>query len=430
MKFQPLAILSLFLISHGHLQAESVTAKKAEAFIHSIGVCLHMGYDNPGGAYTNFPMVKQRLIEIGIRHYRDGFDGPKSKGWVKRFFNELAREGIRGTFVTQAKVSMEDTIAAANIIPDAIEAFEGQNEILNIYVKWDDKKRDAARKHQKDLYRSLNADPKWKNTPIIGPSCVGIKAYQALGDLSAYMDFGAVHPYPIGASPAEEKSGLHHELEEAKLVAGNLKLFATETGYTTGSSDYGNQRISNKAAGKYAPRLYLENFNRGIICSFWYELCDQGTNGSQEATFGLITKSHECKPQGTAIKNLITLLKDASFDKSSKSWKSPEFVPGKLDFTIIGGSKDIHTTLLQKSNGSFYLCIWNEIRSYDFRNNKEQDIENPEVPVVIRVGKPITKVNAYRPTNGTAATAMEFVKGELALTIPDEVVILEIPQNR
>lgn len=40
--------LLLSLIAAGHLTAAPVPAKKAEDFVHSIGVNLHMGYDNPG----------------------------------------------------------------------------------------------------------------------------------------------------------------------------------------------------------------------------------------------------------------------------------------------------------------------------------------------------------------------------------------------
>lgn len=414
------------LLASIQLTAAPVPAKKAEAFVNSIGVNVHLGYDNAGGAYTNFPMIKQRLQEIGIRHYRDGLENPKIKNHVKRFHSELSAEGIRGTFIASTRLSIEDVIASANLMADAIEAIEGQNEILNIYVKWDDKKRDDARKHQKALFRALNADPKWKDTPILGPTCVGLKAYTDLGDLSAYMDFGNVHPYPLGHPPTGEKSGFHEELKAGVLVSGRKKLFATETGYTTGTSDTGNQRVSPAAAAKYAPRLYLENFNRGILCSFWYEFCDQGTNGSQEATFGIITKSHEYKPQGSAIRNLITLLKEATFNPAKKIWETKPFTPGKLNYTLTGGTKDIHSTLLQKSDGRFYLCLWQEISSYDIRNNVEKNIVNPDVPVTLELATPMASAMAYRPTSGTEGKTLEITENIISLSVPDEVLMIEL----
>jgi len=419
----PLAAAALLT---GFLHAAPTPARKAEAFVHSIGVGVHMGYDNKGGAYTDFPMIKTRLQELGIHHYRDGFEKPKIKQHVKDFHNELGRAGIRGTFISGGGLTAAECIASAALVADSIEAFEGQNEILNIYTKWDDAKRDAARNYQMDLFKAVNAHPRWKNTPVLGPTCVGPAAYKALGDLSAHMDFGNFHPYPLGPAPAVEKSGYFPELKAANDVSTGKKLFATETGYTTGTSDDGNQRVSPAAAAKYAPRLFLENFNRGVLCTFWYELCDQGTDGSQESSFGLITKNHGYKPQGTAIKNLIGLLKEATFNPTSRVWESPKFTPGSLDYTLTGNMENIHSTLLQKSDGKFYLCLWQEVSSYNIDNSVEADIENPEIPVVIKFASPVSSAVAFRPTGGTTGTTLEIAANQINLGIPDEVVIIEI----
>ncbi len=419
-------ILGLLLICTGAVQAEIVEAKKADAFVHSIGVNVHLGYDDKGGAYTAFPMLKSRLQEMGIRHYRDGLENPKFKQHVKDFHNDLGRSGIRGTFMVGGKLTVEECLASANLVADSLEAFEGENEILNIYVKWDDQKKNAARKYQKDLFRAVNADPKWKNTPVLGPTCVGTAAYEALGDLSAHMDFGNIHPYPLGHAPAGPQSNLFEEQKGGNFVSPKKKLFATETGYTTGTSDTGNQRVSPAVAGKYAPRLYLENFNRGILCTFWYELCDQGTDGSQESSFGLLTKDHKYKPQGAAIKNLIELLKDASFNPASRTWDSLKFTPKSLDFTLTGNLKNIHSTLFQKSGGRFYLCLWQEVGSYDINNSVEADIKNSEIPVTLNLATPISSAKGYRPTGGTTETTLEIIENRINLSIPDEVMIVEL----
>ncbi|MGI4894150.1 MAG: hypothetical protein ACRYF3_03435, partial [Janthinobacterium lividum] len=48
-----------------------VQAQMADAFVDSIGVATHLTYD--GTPYMNYPLVKQRLQESGIRHLRDGW---------------------------------------------------------------------------------------------------------------------------------------------------------------------------------------------------------------------------------------------------------------------------------------------------------------------------------------------------------------------
>ncbi len=418
------------LLLSATLHAAPVTARKSDAFVDSIAVNLHLGYDNAGGVYTQFEQVKACLQNIGIRHYRDGLENPDIKQAIKDRHNELGRAGIRGTFLTGGGLTPAQCLASANLVADSLEAFEGQNEILNIYVKWDDAKRDAARRYQKDLFRAINADPRWKDTPVLGPTGVGHAAYEALGDLSAHMDFGNIHPYPLGHAPAVAKSNLFAELESGKLVSGRKKMLATETGYTTGTSDSGNQRVSPAAAGKYAPRLYLENFNRGILRTFWYELCDQGTDGSQESSFGLVKKDFTRKPQATALKNLIGLLTDAAYDPAEGKWKSPSFTPGMLDFTLAGDTADVRTILLQKSDGTFYLCLWQEVDSYDIANNVEADIKNTDAAVTLTLAAPVTGAMAYRPSSGTDATGIEVVDGKLELKVPDEVLVLALSSAR
>ena len=132
------------------VRAAPVTAKSADSVVESIGVNLHLGYDDR--VYNEFPAIKAGLQNLGIRHYRDGLENPAFKGHIKKRHNELGRAGIRGTFL--AGLPIDQVLASANLVADSLEAFEGQNEILNIYVKWDDAKRDAARKHQDGALQS------------------------------------------------------------------------------------------------------------------------------------------------------------------------------------------------------------------------------------------------------------------------------------
>lgn len=429
----PALLLGALICVSSSALAAPVTAKKADAFVDTIGVNIHLGYDD--GVYSKFDLVKTRLQEMGIRHTRDGFESPDFKQWVKDRHNDLGRSGIKGTFIAGGKYrdnNVEKTLtpaqclASADLMPDAVEAIEGQNEILNIYVRWDDAKRDAARQYHQDLFAAVKASPKWRDTPVIGPTGVGNKAYEALGDLSAFMDFGNAHSYPLGPAPAVPKSGFFNELIGANFVAPGKQLWVTETGYTTGTRDDGNQRVSPKAAGKYAPRLYLENFNRGMLRSYWYELVDQGSNGSQEATFGLVDNKFDYKPQGTAIRNLTTLLKDASFNTNTRQWESPAFTPKSLDYTLSGDIANVHSTLLQKSNGKFYLCLWQEVSSYNIANDVEADIQNPEVNVTLQLKTPMASAVSYLPTSGTTASTLTIANNSIDLSVPDQVLIVEL----
>lgn len=405
--------------------AQLVTAKSTESLIDSIGVNLHLGYTDR--VYNDFAKIKAALLDIGIRHYRDGLEKPNFKQYIKNRHNELGRAGLRGTFLSSA-TPVQD-LAAAEQVSDSLEAFEGQNEILNIYVKWDDAKRDAARLHQRELYKAVKASPRWRDYPVIGPSAVGEAGYKALGDLSPYMDFGNAHAYPLGFAPAVPESNYFKELEAANFVAPGKRIFVTETGYQTGNNKEGNQRVSLAASGKYAPRLFLENFNRGIVRSFWYEFINQGTGDGQESNFGLLFKDFTLKPSGRAVKNLIALLKDADYNAQTRKWESPNpaFVPHALDFALEGATANVHTTLLQKSNGKFYLCLWQEVSSYNIANNVEADIAVPPVAVSLKLKTPVSAAVLHTLGGDVpAASPLPVVKSQIAVAVPDEVVIVEL----
>lgn len=411
--------------------AAPVESRSAESVVESIGVNLHLGYENR--VYNEFARIKAGLQELGVRHYRDGLENPAFKRHIKNRHNELGRAGIRGTFI--ASLAPAQNLIAAELVADSIEAFEGQNEILNIYVKWDDAKRDAARQHQRELYKAVKDSPKWRAFPVIGPSAVGFEGYKALGDLSAWMDIGNAHAYPLGPAPAVPQSGYFKELEGAALVAPGKALVVTETGYQTGQNKEGNQRVSLQASGTYAPRLFLENFNRGIVRSFWYELINQGEaeDQGQESNFGLLNHDFSLKPSGLAVKNLISLLKEANYNDKSRAWElpRPNFKPGALDFSLSGETANVHSTLLQKSDSRFYLCLWQEVASYNHDNAVEADIAVPAAKVTLKMATPMASAALYSPTRGTERTVLPIVAGQIALGVPDEVVIVELsPQKK
>ncbi|NJN38104.1 MAG: hypothetical protein HC790_04210 [Acaryochloridaceae cyanobacterium CSU_3_4] len=102
--------------------------------------------------------------------------------------------------------------------------------------------------------------------------------------------------------------------------------------------------VSEQAAAKSLPRLFLEFFNRGIQRTFVYELIDEHPNpklDDKEKNFGLLRYDGSRKPVFIALRNLITLLKD------SKTKSSKPFSPQYLDYQLSGNTVNIHHTLLQ-----------------------------------------------------------------------------------
>ena len=74
-------------------QATPVTARRANDFVESVCVNTHLGYlDTPYGKYDT---VKQKLLDLGVRHIRDGGTG---KDFIAKT-KELGRLGIKTTYI-------------------------------------------------------------------------------------------------------------------------------------------------------------------------------------------------------------------------------------------------------------------------------------------------------------------------------------------
>jgi hypothetical protein len=82
-------VLTLFLRASAAV-AEAEPARAADAFADFVGVNTHLGYgDTPYGDYEG--ILKPRLLELGVRHIRDGSFNQD----VLRKYQDLGRHGIR-----------------------------------------------------------------------------------------------------------------------------------------------------------------------------------------------------------------------------------------------------------------------------------------------------------------------------------------------
>ena len=83
-----------------------------------------------------------------------------------------------------------------------------------------------------------------------------------------------------------------------------------------------------------------------------FELLNATKNGT---SFGIIDTDLNPTPAYYAIKNMISLLEEATWNKSKQAWQYPAFKTSSLKFTLKGDNTDISHLLLQKSDRTFYL---------------------------------------------------------------------------
>ena len=387
------------------------TAKRADAFVDSIGINVHLSYANT--AYANYNgLIKPKLQELGIRHIRDNAYNFNDGTYFNKL-RDLSSIGIKSNLFFQGQ-EPKDVVSIVKSLTGTIEAVEGPNETdltyFNNFTYKGQKFPQSTRDYQNDLYIAIKNDPATAYLPVVLPSVGWGKSSEQVGYVGA-GDVGNMHSYPnLGDPPTIDIDWWY--IPYARIVAGDSKLlWSTETGYgTLPNHELG---VSEEVAAKYLPRLLLEHFNRDINRVYLYQLIDPSLNSTSiyEHT-GLLRNDGSAKPTYTTIKNLIAILNDST----------GSFTPGDLDYSLSGNTGDIHSTLLQKRDGVFYLVIWQEVRSWDAQNNRNLDVQ--ERPLTLNSA--VCRAETYRPYNSISPIAVNVASDKIQFRVPDHPLIIKL----
>ncbi len=397
------ALCALWLVPGCGTATATVTphdARSAGSFVESVGVNTHVGYDDTVYG-KDWPLVRDRLVELGVRHVRDASyaDGLRLGDVVPRF-RELGRLGIRGTLLAGDPLgrwgagSIGEHLAwVRKNVADFTESLEGPNEYD--YVENDPDWAVNLRAYQCEWARQIRGDSVLSGKTVIGPSFVNSDSALQIGDLTDCLDRGNIHPYPGGQSPDRTNLGdLSVSLDGVEPTSGTKPVWATETGYhnAVNCSGCGHNPTSEKAAGVYMPRLFMENFRRGIPRTFSYELMDQWPDPERdepEKNFGLVRNDGSRKPAFNALRNLLTILADNG---------SAE---GKLAYSLQCPNcpEALRHVLLRKSTGDYYLVAWRESSAWNHitRTNLTSTPQDAE----LKLSAPPSKVEIFDPAQST-----------------------------
>jgi hypothetical protein len=420
-----LIITFLFLMAGQSfsVSAAEVRARQASEFINSIGVVTHLDRNNVYGQFNN--IIKPRLIELGIKHIRDPFI-PQAPSAEQRQVDLYNSAGIKTLLLANPKHgTAQETVAYVKRVgPEKFVAIEGINEPDNFIRSstW----VGITRNFQRQLYEALKSDPATAHLPILGPALTKVSNANALGDLSAYMDYGNIHPYYGGRNPETRGWGSNDYGSitwgfrlMAKPVSQSLAVWATETGLHNAESAEGNFPYTPEdIAALYLPRQYLYFFSRGIIGSYTYEFANSGTNMSnKEHNFGMIRNDGTPKPAYYALKNLITLLKDTS----------DSFSPEMLNYSLEGDLSEVYHLLLQKSDGTFYIAIW--VGKQDWNPKKKLRTFSSPQNVSLKLGTAVRDAAIAVPNDGTQWITAPINDSTINVTASNKVTIIRLKDD-
>lgn len=408
--------------------ANDVQAVSVDTFIDSMGINLHH-VDND---------EREWLAELGFRHIRDNssaYPGSTDESALTELYNTF---GIKVGFPARTQWTVAQQVAFAR--NPFVEWVEGINEpdLANPPVSYNgltdldsgSTDFDATIAFQNDLYAAIKADPQTASLPVLTCPMAYVNRCRDIANLS--FDIGSIHYYSGGRQPIGGMGGpvLESVLDDAMWLKNpadsNMPLIVSEVGYHTYINQPGHPGISELAFGKYAPRIFAEYFKQGIKCTYLYQLRDDVAPANppspMEYHFGLVDSYGNKRQPYWRIKNMISLLSDTTSWNGS-SWQYPNFTPGALDYTLTGNTQNVRQLLLQKSNGQFYLLLWQEVSVYDHDNHN--DITNPTAPVTLNINTPIDRVETYLLDSTTANASYDNARS-MTLNVPDEIMVVRL----
>lgn len=103
---------------------------------------------------------------------------------------------------------------------------------------------------------------------------------------------------------------------------------------------------------------------------------------------------------------------------------------GTLDYSLTSKSSlaTVHRTLLEKSNGVFYMMLWQDLPVFNrtANNNQGTEIINPPISATLTLNTSIAQARVFLPNNSASPVATYNIPGSLSLSIPDQMLIIEL----
>jgi hypothetical protein len=429
-----------------HSLAAPKVAVATNDFLNSIGVV------------TTFPDRGQplaRTIEMvrycGFRWVRAGIEGLSDKGPTTiQTFLDLHREtGVRLSWgLVSGGTDVKKLVETGKVLAEAgaLLAFEGNNEPNNWGVTYQGEKGGgrepswmAVAKLQRDLYQAVKRDPVLAKYPVWSISEPGAQrdnvglqfltippgAQTLMPDGTKYADYANVHNYiyhPHSPYPADNQTWDAADPTAASKVDGLFGNFGVTwarrfRGYTQEQLDTLPRVTTESGANIEGPvteeihglnlmNLYLAQFKRGNAYTSVYLLRDR-TDEDGNQSFGFYRADYSPRKAAIYLHNLMTILAD----------NGTLAKPGHLDFAIVNQPETVHELLLQHSEGTFQLIVWDELLRGQHR-------------VTVQLGVTPASVRIYDPTIGIEPVRTPTNVSSFELALSDHPIVIAISSSR
>jgi hypothetical protein len=436
----PIRQLLLVLLACATARGGETTPVAASDFLDSIGT--QSAISRRG---ENFEKTVECVKYLGVRWLRSGIEGDVP---LDQLIALHQLTGVRFSWgFGSGSSDLPKLLATARPLASAgaLLAFEGPNEPNNWGIKYKgreggrDKSWLAVAELQRDLYAGVKSDPLLKRYPVWSISEEGAEtdnvglqfltvphgSETVLPEGTRFADFANVHNYIYHPSapgleenktwkcadpgPACKVDGLYGEYGRtwAKHFSGystndllTLPRVTTETGTTIWGP------VTEEIHALNLLTLYLDQFKRGWSHTANYLMRDRSDEAGNQM-FGFYAPDYTPRRAALYLHDFTTILNDTAASSALRP----------LDYSVAPQPDTVHDLLLQKSNGAWFLIVWDE------------RIAGPDDNVVINFAKTFPAINLYDPTLGISPTQIFPNSRSVSLHLLDHPLVLEIPRR-
>jgi hypothetical protein len=370
------------------------TAISTASLINSLGINTHIDFDADG--YQNLATVEAAIKYLGLHNIRDSAQtAADASAWLQvanatgakfdDYIGETSPSGMQTDLGFVAQLAQEGVL----------NFLEGGNEEDDSYPASLGNSLGYTAQFQQQVYATAHEYGLKAINMSFGAGWTAANDwhgdYDKVGNLSAYADYANAHTYPQAGQTTD--SSIQQLNSDALLAAGSRQVITTEIGWNTSTFNQG-------AIAQYVVQAALDGIKDGGAMMYYYALFNDSSGN-----YGLMNADGSATPAGTALHDLTTLLADTGSNAAS-------FTPGSLNYSLSGQQSTDNTLLMQKSDGSDWIAVWDESAATH--------------TVTLQLPSAAAQIEVYDPVTGTSAIASATNASSISLSLGNDPLLVEV----
>jgi RNA polymerase sigma-70 factor (ECF subfamily) len=308
------------------------SALPAELFGEATGVNVRLGEDPQPE-----DLVRARLAELGVRHVLDV--AGSRLDWLAR----LEPLGIKTNLFLEPDTDAHALLAPLGSFVEAVTFKQSRGDLP--LPQWARRQRDWM----ESTHRALKADPRTRGVAIVGATMSNDDKRNLLGDVSAFVDFGA-----SGAPSRRLPPGgafLDATLAVYRPLYGRKPVIVPQVTHSTATCD---ECVDEAQQARYVLRTLLEHQRRGVARTYGAYLFDAPVREGEpayESGKGLLRSDGSHKASFTTLARALRFFDD-------RGHSGPPGPTEALRFDVQPVLPHVEHLLYQRRDGTLLLVTW------------------------------------------------------------------------